>query len=167
MPLVISKIGPQTGPLLRNLFEHYVHDMSEWLDIDTKADGSYSFDTSKFWKREFDVYLAKLDGAIAGFAIAGSAAPWLGEVGGRDVHEFFVLRKFRRSGVGRQLAQHIWDAQPGEWLVRVFDDNRPAIPFWRNAVAVYTGDCYQEEQRNVKDRQWRFFHFQGVVRSAK
>src|SRR5882724_11183264 len=99
--LVITKLGPDADPLLRNLFEHYVHDMSEWLDIDTKADGSYSFDTSKFWAKGDLVYLAQIGESIAGFAIVGSANPWLGDIGAHDVQEFFVLRKFRRSGIGR------------------------------------------------------------------
>jgi len=40
--LLISKIGPESEVLLRNLFEHYLHDMAEWFEIDTQADGSYS-----------------------------------------------------------------------------------------------------------------------------
>ena len=36
-----------------------------------------------------------------GFALIGSAAEWLGEIGSHDVHEFFILRKFRRRGVGK------------------------------------------------------------------
>ena len=35
----ISRIGPGSDMLLRNLFEHYVHDMAEWFETDTKADG--------------------------------------------------------------------------------------------------------------------------------
>jgi hypothetical protein len=49
LPLVISRIGPESDVLLRNLFEHYCHDMSEWFDFDTTADGSYSHDTSSIW----------------------------------------------------------------------------------------------------------------------
>ena len=67
--LVISKIGPESDVLLRNLFEHYIHDMAEWFDIDTKADGSYSYDTSLAWENGYDAYLAKVGDSIAGFAL--------------------------------------------------------------------------------------------------
>ena len=157
--LTITKIGPDAEPLLRNLFEHYAHDMSEWLDIETKPDGSFSFDTSKFWKEE--VYLAKEGESIVGFAIVGPATPWLGsDSNAFDVHEFFVLRRFRRSGLGRQMAEYIWNAHPGEWLVRVLEANRPAIPFWRGAVAAYTEGAYREEHVLVKDRPWRYLRFE-------
>lgn len=158
--LSISKLSPESERLLRNLFEHYLHDMSEYFEVDTERDGSYSWDTSKYWTQGDHVYLAKAGDSIAGFAIVGSAAEWLGDTGAHDVHEFFILRRFRRSGAGRQLAEHIWNAHhPGAWLVRVFEGNRPAVPFWRNAIAAYTSGAYQEEHRLIKGRDWRFFHF--------
>ena len=38
--LEISKIGAESDLLLRNLFEHYCYDMSEFFEVDTGADGS-------------------------------------------------------------------------------------------------------------------------------
>ena len=35
-----------------------------------------------------------------------------------DVAEFFVLRRYRRSGVGRSAAFLIWKHFPGTWTVR-------------------------------------------------
>jgi predicted acetyltransferase len=103
--LSISKVGPEAEKVLRNLFEHYLHDMSEWFEINTKADGSYSYDTASIWKDGYDAYLAKIGDSITGFALVGSAAEWLGDIGGYDVHEFFVLRRFRRNGIGQRM-QH-------------------------------------------------------------
>jgi predicted acetyltransferase len=153
--LSISKIGPESDVVLRNLLEFYVHDMTEWFDIDTKADGSYSYDTSVIWKNGCDAYLAKVGESIAGFAIVGSAAEWLGDPGAYDVREFFVLRKFRRSGVGQSMATLLWNERPGEWLVRVLELNAPAVLFWRTAIL----SQYKEESRTVNGRPWRFFRF--------
>ena len=157
--LVISRIGPESDVLLRNLFEHYCHDMSEWFDLDTKADGSYSYDTASIWANEYRAYLAKVGSSIAGFALVGSAAAWLGDTPGQDVHEFFVLRKFRRRGVGRRMAGLVWNEHPGEWLVRVLDANRPAVLFWRAAVGAYSCGAFHEEPRIVDGQRWRFFRF--------
>lgn len=157
MNIAISKIGPESDVVLRNLLEFYVHDMTEWFDIDTKADGSYSYDTSLIWKNGCDAYLAKVGDSIAGFALIGSADEWL--KGARDVREFFVLRRFRRSGVGRKMATLVWDEYPGEWLVRVLESNAPAVSFWRAAIADHSGGLYQEEARNVHGQLWRFFRF--------
>lgn len=125
--LVLSKIGPESDVLLRNLFQHYCHDMSEWFDLDTGADGSYPHDTSSIWAKQHGAYLARIGTSIAGFALIGSGADWLGDMDAWDVHEFFVLRKFRRCGVGRRMAALLWNEHPGEWLVRVFEANAPAV----------------------------------------
>ncbi len=157
--LSISKIGPESDVVLGNLFQHYLHDMAEWFEIDTQTDGSYSYDTSSVWRNGYDAYLAKVGDSIAGFALVGSAAEWLGDIGAHDVHEFFVIRKFRRSGCGRRMATLLWNGRPGEWLVRVLEANTPAVLFWRSAIAAHSRDSYEEEERVVNGRPWRFFRF--------
>ncbi|HYL74116.1 MAG TPA: GNAT family N-acetyltransferase [Bryobacteraceae bacterium] len=154
--LLISKIGPESDTVLRNLFEHYLHDMSEWFDV-----GSY--DTSSIWEKGYDAYLATTGDSIAGFALIGSAAEWLGDIGAHDIHEFFVLCKFRRSGIGQRMATHLWNEYPGEWLVRVLEANAPAVAFWRTAISSHSRGSYEEEARTVRGRQWRFFRFASPV----
>ena len=157
--LLVTKIGPESDVLLRNLFEHYIHDLAEWFEIDTKADGSYSYDTSLVWKSGCDAYLAKVGNSIAGFAVVGSAVEWLGDIGAHDVQEFFVIRRFRRNGIGQRMATLLWDEHPGEWLVRVLELNAPAVAFWRSAISSYSGGSHAEEGRMVNGRPWRFFRF--------
>jgi len=157
--LTISKIGPESDILLRNLFEHYCHDMSEWFEVDTGTDGRYSRDTSAVWANRCEVYLAKVGDSIAGFALIGSGAEWLGEIGAHDVHEFFVMRRFRRRGVGQSMTTFLWNQYSGEWLVRVLEANAPALSFWRDAISRYAPGSCREEQRTVNGRLWRFFRF--------
>jgi predicted acetyltransferase len=144
------------------LFEHYLHDMSEWFEIDTKADGSYSCDAASIWKDGYEAYLAQVGDSVTGFALVGSAAEWLGDIGGHDVHEFFVLRRFRRSGIGQRMATLLWNERPGQWLVRVLEANAPAVPFWRETIASYSRGSYKEEVRIVNGRPWRFFQFISI-----
>ena len=157
--LVISKIGPESDVLLRNLSEHYCHDMSEWFELDTGADGRYSYDTASVWEKRCDAYLAKVGDSIAGFALIGSGGEWLGDIGAHDVHEFFIMRKFRRHGVGRSMATFLWNEHPGEWLVRVLEANAPATTFWRGEISIYSFGSYREEQHTVGGRPWKFFRF--------
>ena len=133
--------------------------MAEWFDIDTQPDGTYSYDTSIVWKNNYDVRIARLGNAIAGFALIGSAAEWTGDASSRDVREFFVIRRYRRSGVGREMARMLWDEYPGRWLVRVLDRNAPAIAFWRSAIADYSAGEFTEETQTNRSRAWRFFRF--------
>jgi|SRR5579864_828898 len=157
--LVISKIGPESEVVLRNLFEHYLYDMAEWFEIDTQADGSYSYDTSSIWKNGYDAYLAKLGDSLAGFALIGPAAELPAGIAANDVREFFVIRRFRRSGLGERMATLLWKERPGEWLVRVLEKNTPAVLFWRAAISSHTRGSYTEEGRIAKGRSWRYFRF--------
>jgi predicted acetyltransferase len=157
--LVISKIGPESDALLRNLFEHYCYDMSEFFDVDTGADGSYSYDTASLWASGCNAYLAKVGDSIAGFAIIGSGDEWLGAIGMHDVHEFFIMRKFRRCGFGESMATFLWNEHPGEWLVRALEANDRAVCFWRAAISRYSLGSYREEQNMVHGLPWRFFRF--------
>jgi len=145
--LTISKVGPSSATILENLFQYYLHDMSEWFDID-------SYDLSTIWKS--DVYLATFDDTPAAFALIGPASD---DPTAQDVHEFFVLRKFRRSRIGYQLASHVWNDRRGEWRVRVLEANAAAVSFWRTTISTYSHGSYQEDQRTVNDRPWRFFRF--------
>jgi len=142
----ISKIGPESEAVLQDLFDQYLQDMAEWFAID-------SYDVSSIWAKGYDAYLAKVDDSLAGFSLIGSME------GAHDVHEFFVTRSFRRSGVGQRMAMLLWDERPGEWLVRVLEANAGAVLFWRTAITKYSGGSYAEEGRSVRGRPWRFFRF--------
>jgi predicted acetyltransferase len=159
----ISQIGPESEVVLRNLFEHYIHDMAEWFEIDTKADGSYSYDTSTLWRNGCRAYLAKAGDSMAGFAVVGSALEWSGEAGAHDMREFFVIRRFRRNGCGSRMATLLWNEHPGPWLVRVLESNAPAVLFWRTTISGYAHSTYTEESRTVGGRPWQFFRFVSTV----
>ena len=155
----VDKVDLVFEPVLRNLMEHYLHDMAEWFQFDSRDDGSYSNSALAYWERGFEVYLAFSGSLPIGFAIIDPAEPWNGKKNGHDVDEFFVVRKYRRNGLGNALAEHIWNLYPGEWLVRVFRHNRPALPFWRMAISAYSGGDYVEETREVDGKPWSYFSF--------
>lgn len=70
-----------------------------------------------------------------------------------DVAEFFVMRKFRRLGVGRACARRAFDRFPRCWEVREQRSNTPAIAFWRATISDYTSGRFHEEF--VDDERWR------------
>jgi predicted acetyltransferase len=48
--------------------------------------------------------------------------------------EFFILRKYRRHGLGRQAAGQLFDMFPGLWTVRQQRTSPAACDFWRRAI---------------------------------
>ena len=162
----IRRVDRSQDPVLRNLFEHYLHDMAEWFQFDYGPEGSYSYATEAYWDHGVEAYFAYAGEIPIGFGLVGSAAAFTGDADAKDLDEFFVARRYRRNGLGRELAHHLWNAYPGRWLVRVFQGNLPALPFWRGAIAGYTNGEYREEVRTVRERQWSYFTFDNSARGV-
>ncbi len=159
-PLRIEQVDRTYEKVLHNLFSHYLHDMAEWFEFDTEDDGSYSYPTSSIWDQGCDVFIAFADSKPVAFAIVDEAASRVPGSSGRDLKEFFVIRRHRHSGVGRMVARHVWDAYPGAWLVRVLRRNRPAVAFWPAAIADYTEGQFHEHLHVGDDgKQWCYFTF--------
>ena len=155
--LTIDRVGREANNIVVNLFEHYLHDMAEWFQFDVGSDGRYAYDMSSHWQNNDPVYLARVDGALAGFVLISSAQQWTDDPASLDVREFFIIRRHRRSGVGQALARKIWDEHRGHWLVRVLESNLPAVPFWRTTIGAYTQGHYSERQIVGSDARHRLF----------
>jgi predicted acetyltransferase len=117
--------------VLEQLLELYQHDFSEFDDHDVDADGFYRYRYVDNYWTEADRHplLFRVDGKWAGFALVREGAP-------HDMAEFFVMRKYRRSGVGTVLAREVFARFPGEWQVRQMTANAAATAFWRQAIPV-------------------------------
>jgi predicted acetyltransferase len=118
-------------PVLRNLMELYQHDFSEFDHRDVDAHGLYGYPYLDHYWVEPDrrPFLIDVEGRWAGFALVRLGPPI-------DMSEFFVMRRFRRSGVGREAAGQIFKMLPGRWQVRQLAQNPSATGFWRSVIPV-------------------------------
>jgi len=157
--ITITRVGREADSLIENLFGLYLHDMAEWFLFDIGADGRYHHDMARYRADGSSVYLARVGETPAGFALVGPAPGWFGRPLTRDLHEFFVLRRHRRTRLGETMARTVWDSERGRWLVRVFEGNRPAVPFWRTVVGRYTDHTHRETRREHNGRPWACFTF--------
>ena len=135
--------------IIRNLSELYLHDFSELEDKDVNEHGLYDYDDlDLFWLDERrHAFLARTNGKIAGFALVKQGS--YNERAGQDDEElvdmidFFVLRKYRRRGVGWEMARYCFMDVPGRWQVRTDTYNPVALAFWRSAVDRFTRGAYE------------------------
>ena len=67
--------------------------------------------------------------------------------------EFFVMRTFRRRGVGRLAVELILNRFAGRWEINEYLRNPVAVSFWRRVIAWYTQGRYQERVTNGEVRQ--------------
>ena len=114
---------------MRRLLELYQYDFSEFDSRDVDAHGEYGYrHLDQYWtEASRHPFLFRIDGQWAGLALVQTGPP-------ADMVEFFVLRKYRRVGLGRRAAAEIFRLFPGEWTVRQQHRNAIATSFWRSAI---------------------------------
>jgi len=101
--------------LLSNLLELYIHDLSRaFPNVEMGPDGRFGYRRLPlYWSepaRRF-AFLIKCGGRVAGFVLVTRGSPDSPETedeNALDVAEFFVMRRYRRSGVGRRAAFLVW-----------------------------------------------------------
>lgn len=141
--------APDAFAVIRNLFALYAYDMSEFAGLDVDDDGTFSIPLSlaSYWvgpdAAQRHPFLVRADGKLAGFALVRQIAA---DPTTYDMGEFFILRKYRRSGLGRDTACRLFDRFQGHWEVRELPSNTAAQAFWRRIIADYTLDVFTESR---------------------
>ncbi len=155
MPLEFRKAQPEDFPALQQMLELYQYDLSDvWLQ-ETDAEAKFGFDLArnKLGLR-FHAHVALEGSQYVGFALVAPAIVTRKE--GSWMEQFFIMKRYRRSGAGRALALHVFRNHPGLWEVGQMPDNLPAQAFWREVISTNTAGAYVELQ--VTEGWW-----QGVV----
>jgi len=138
-------------PVLGRLMQLYLHDFSVLDGIELGPDGLYDYLYLKedlYWSEpERHPFLIHADGQLAGFALV-NAHSVVGSSGIRAIAEFFVVRKHRRTGIGRIAAETVFRRLPGTWEVAVMKENVDGAAFWRRVIAGFTGGRYREAPVN-------------------
>lgn len=146
----------QDRPALQHLLELYQHDLSDIWDQDVDAAGLYGYDLDRYWRSEGCVpFVATAGGRYAGFALVDGAVKVKAALAGHWMDQFFVLKKYRRQGIGRLLARAVFDALPGRWEVGQMLGNLPAQLFWRALIAEYTHGHFTEHE--LRGGRWEGF----------
>jgi predicted acetyltransferase len=161
--IVLNAATAGDAPVLSNLLELYIHDLSAaFPGVELGANGRFGYGKlALYWSdpsRHFP-FLIRLGSQLAGFALATRGSPACDAADVFDVAEFFVIRRYRRSGVGRRAAMLLWKRLPGSWIVRASEGVPGAVPFWRTAVAEFTSGAAAESMRPGSPHGWRVFSF--------
>ena len=73
--------------------------------------------------------------------------------------EFFILRGYRRHGVGVRAARMMYGGcLQGGWEVRVTDNNSVARAFWQRAVSEFTGIPAESALTESRAKDGACFH---------
>jgi predicted acetyltransferase len=161
--LEIISAALEQAPILENLLELYSHDFSEFQELSLGADGRFGYKSLPlYWSEPArHPFLVRMDGKWAGLVfvkrgseVSGSEAIW-------DMAEFFIVRAYRRRGVGTQTAHEIFKRFPGLWEVRVMPSNVSACRFWARAISSFTGGATHPARVKRDARLWELYSFQS------
>lgn len=146
MDVTVISAEKNEQPVLDRLMELYLHDFSEFMAVDLDETGRYGYDYLPHYWEDPDRHplLIRVDNKLAGFALLRFEKDPADGVGEMDMAEFFVLRRYRRQNVGTLAAVKCWDLFPGNWQVRVMKSNKNAYPFWKQNIADYTNNKFDE-----------------------
>ncbi len=141
MEIDLEIVDEASLPALVALAQLYQYDFSEIEGGITGPDGRFGYlddlpdrlidpNASAWLFRVTDphFHVATLAGFALVLPVAEGFANW-------TIDEFFVLRKYRRLGVGRAAASAIFKGAPGSWVVQGTRNNANARIFWEKVIS--------------------------------
>lgn len=141
--------------IIQNLGRFYVYDMSRYCGFiegwETPVNGLYEcIDLSAYWdKPNRYPFLIMIQDELAGFVLLNK----IGSVPEVDwnIGEFFLVSKYQGKGIGRKVAEMVFDQYPGTWEVKQMPENSGAIEFWKKVVNQYSEGRFQKELKIIQE----------------
>ncbi len=138
-------------PRIENLMQFYNYDLSEWYPVEFASHGLYAIRPKEsYWAKPTVVpYKVQVGGNLAGFAVVDDEV--IDRASQYNMGYFFVARRYRGLGVGRQLAATIIREHPGRWEIYHLECNQAARMFWSRAIESIIGSAPHESSRVIDD----------------
>ena len=122
LPLIdcvtLTSVPESQRQIITNLIQLYKYDFSEFAEVgspygEVGPDGRFTYEgLDSYWREDGWVPLTvKVDSRLAGFVLVNRWSA-LNRLLDHSVAEFFVLRKYRRIGVGSRAARVLFESWP-------------------------------------------------------
>ena len=159
----VNEAAGEQEPIMANLLELYIHGFTEIILFKVGEDGRFGYpDLPLYWTEPGrHPFLVRVDDHWAGFVLVRRGSQVSGDENVWDMTEFFVLRGYRRLGVGTNVAHDVWRRFPGKWEVRVIVRNERALSFWRDAIAGFLGEPLEPSHFVKGPKAWHVFSFES------
>lgn len=152
MDFTLLRASIEYKVVIQNLMQFYIYDFSEYIKYDVEDDGRfapYAY-LDDYWdeaNNKFS-YIIMRDNKYVGFVLVklveAKNAKYF------SMAEFFILKKYRQSGVGKAIAMEVFNLHKGHWEVYQKDSNKPAQIFWKKVIQEYTNGQYKERMEEGK-----------------
>ncbi|MFF5865562.1 GNAT family N-acetyltransferase [Pseudomonas sp. NPDC012596] len=136
LPIELLPTTADQAELIRNLYQFYAYESSDWEQEDVEVDGRFYVHEEhlqRYWACEgWSANLVLVDGFIAGFVLVERSE--LPGIDASELADLFILKRYRRQGIGRAVAQQMLTG-PGDWLLRCYALDPIAVAFCKAVVA--------------------------------
>lgn len=155
MNISVEPILVEQKSVLMQMMELYTYDFSVFSDDDINEYGYFGYShIDDYWNEKGRYpFFIRVDGKLAGLVLVRSCCEYTNLLNPHNIAEFFVMKKYRKKGVGKEAAIKIFDMFPGGWEISQWMNNLPAQSFWNKVVAEYTNGKYNtftiEEKNEV------------------
>lgn len=132
----LVQTGPEHAELIRNLYQYYAYESSDWEQEDVEVDGRFYIHEehlARYWQDpQWSAHLILVDRFIAGFLLIEQSE--LPGVDALELADLFILKKYRRQGVGNAVASQVLSSGSNNWLVRFYRQDEGALAFWQTVL---------------------------------
>lgn len=140
---LLPAIAPDK-PLIHRMMQLLQHDISPFEDTDLNDHGYFNYPyLDHYWvEAERHPFIIRVTGNLAGFVLVNQHT-YLPE-NQYSVAEFFVMRKYRRRGIGSTVAKQTFDSQRGRWEIKHKLAHKTARQFWQATLNGYAASEHTE-----------------------
>ena len=153
MKVTLHKASKKDKDKIQNLGRFYVYEMSRYCGFlptwETPSNGLFECIDLSSYCDEPDRYafLIKVEDELAGFVLINKVGStpdvdW-------NIGEFFLVSKFQGKGIGRYVAEQIFNQFPGIWETSQIPENTAAIDFWDKVVSRYSHGQFEKTLKTV------------------
>lgn len=135
MSIELIPASAEQLPLIRNLYQFYAYESSGWEQEDVEVDGRFYVHEphlQRYWQDAgWSAGLILVDGFIAGFLLLEACEDQ--RLADMEFADLFLLKKYRRLGIGRALLQQmVGDGR--RWLLCCYAQDELANDFCRQVL---------------------------------
>lgn len=134
--IILVRVERDKFNILENLMDLYLQDLSAFSkELNVNAQGKFVYEGLEYYLSENELrpFFIYYNDELAGFVLlnSGKFVPIAVDY---SIHEFFILKAFRKNGIGKRAAKIIFNEYPGIYKIEQLNGNYAATEFWK---AVY------------------------------
>ncbi|EIK96126.1 hypothetical protein PMM47T1_12578 [Pseudomonas sp. M47T1] len=126
----------EQAQLIRNLYQFYAYESSDWEQEDVDEDGRYYIHDEhlmRYWQEpDWSANLLLVNGHVAGFLLVERSE--LPDISALELADLFILKRYRRQGIGKALVTQVLMGGHENWLVRYYRQDDAALAFWESVL---------------------------------